>query len=195
MKLIAQRLIALAMTASVATMANADYVVEQKGSHIGFASVKNEFVAENHSFTGISGGVDDGGNAMIAIILSTVETMIPIRNERMRTLLFNVDQYPLATVRSKLDLDTFTTLTVGESLVQDIDLSISLHGAELDRKVSVKVTRSSAGSYDVSSLGPVMLNASDFNLADGIESLREIAGLQSINLMVPVTFDIHLTDI
>lgn len=180
---------------SVAAHSNADFVVEQKGSHVGFASVKNDLIAENHFFTGISGGVDDGGNAMIAIILSTVETLIPIRNERMRTLLFDVDRHPLATVRSKVDINSVTALEVGESLEQNIDLTIDLHGKQLEKTVPVKVTRSSLDGYEVSSLGPVLIHASQFDLAAGVEALREIVGLQSIELMVPVTFDIHLTEI
>jgi len=34
----------------------------------------------------------------------------------------------------------------------------------------------------------VVVNASLFNLADGVEALREIAGLPSISAAVPVSF-------
>lgn len=184
-------LLVLLVTATV----QADYVVEENSSHVGFASVKNGKVAENHSFTGISGGVDNGGNAMVAIILSTVETMIPIRNERMRTMLFDVSRYPLATVRSKLNLGDFTSLSVGDSRMEDIDLNISMHGQSVDKRVQVKVTRISGNEYDVASTGPVMIHASELGMEGGIKALRDVAGLQSIEPMVPVTFNLRLSKI
>jgi hypothetical protein len=35
---------------------------------------------------------------------------------------------------------------------------------------------------------PVVVNAPEFKLAEGVEALREIAGLPSISLAVPVSF-------
>ena len=121
MNRIVATLLALPLTLVIAASVQADLVVEERGSQVGFASVKNGTVSEVHKFTGLSGGIDSGGNAMIAIITSTVETLIPIRNERMRSMLFEVDRYPLATIRSKVDLRDFTSLQVGESKTSEID--------------------------------------------------------------------------
>ncbi len=172
----------------------ADWSVDSATSHIGFASIKNEIIAENHSFTNVSGSVTDAGAANIQITLASVETMIPIRNERMQTMLFDIAQFPVATVTSQLEMAGFTAMKVGDSTEVPLDMTISMHGVELAKTVPVKVTRSGSAQYEVASLGPILVHASQFAMAEGVEALREIAGLQSIDLMVPVTFNLSLVE-
>ena len=170
----------------------ADWQVDPAGSYVGFASVKNDLIAENHSFTTVSGSISEGGEARIEIDLASVETLIPIRNERMQAMLFNTTEYPLATVTSEIPVAQLTSMTVGDNMTLNIDLAIDLHGMAASKTVPVKIVRSGEGAYDVSNLGPIVVHASQFALSDGIEALRKIAGLQSIDLMVPVTFDLRL---
>ena len=172
--------------------AQAAWVVDPAGSYLGFASVKNDLIAENHSFTKVSGTVADSGDVLISVSLASVETLIPIRNERMQEMLFKVGQYPAATITSTIDVPVFTSLRVGEDKVVTIAVQVNLYGNDLSKQVLVKVTRSSESSFEVSSLGPIVIHASQFGLADGVEALRKVAGLQSIDLMVPVTFDLKL---
>ena len=183
-------LLVICLTTSVHVLAG--WVIDPEGSYVGFASVKNDLIAENHSFTQITGAIEDSGDANIVIALASVETLIPIRNERMQAILFEVAQYPDVTVTANLDLDEFTSLGLGESKTDTILLGVNLHGTDLSKNVLVKVTRSSNNAYEVTSLGPIVIHASQFALSDGLESLRKIAGLQSIDLMVPVTFDLRL---
>ncbi len=175
--------------------AAADWVVDASGSYVGFASVKNDVIAENHSFTRVSGTVTDAGKAVIQIELTSVETLIPIRNERMQSMLFDIVKFPVATVTSNLQMPDYVNMSIGDSKSVTVPMMVSIHGAELTRPVLVKVTRSAANSFEVSSLGPIVVSASQLTLADGIEALREIAGLQSIDLMVPVTFDLKLVQV
>lgn len=170
----------------------AGWVIDPDGSYVGFASVKNDLIAENHSFTNVTGTIEDSGNAKIVIALASVETLIPIRNERMQAILFEVAQYPEVTVTANINLDGFTSLGLGESETDTILLDVNLHGTNLSKNVLVKVIRSSDTSYEITSLGPIVIHASQFALSDGLESLRKVAGLQSIDLMVPVTFDLRM---
>ena len=170
----------------------AGWVIDPDGSYVGFASVKNDLIAENHSFTNVTGTIEDSGNAKIVIALASVETLIPIRNERMQAILFEVAQYPEVTVTANLNLDGFTSLGLGESETDTILLDVNLHGTNLSKNVLVKVIRSSDTSYEITSLGPIVIHASQFALSDGLESLRKVAGLQSIDLTVPVTFDLRI---
>jgi len=185
-------LLAICLTTSVHVLAA--WVVDPAGSYVGFASVKNDLIAENHSFTDVTGIIEDSGNAKIVIALASVETLIPIRNERMQAILFEVAQYSHLTVTSNLNLDNFTSLGLGESETDTIDLGVNLHGTDLSKNVLVKVTRSSDTSYEITSLEPIVIHASQFALSDGLESLRKVAGLQSIDLMVPVTFDLRVVE-
>lgn len=172
--------------------ASADWQVDPNGSHIGFASVKNDLIAEIHSFTEMTGVVSASGLATIVVQLTSVETLIPIRNERMQSMLFNTAEFPAATITSQVPVEELTSMRTGDSSTIDIEMLISLHGTKLRKKIPVKVTRAGGENYDVSSLGPIIVHASQFALSDGVEALRNIAGIQSIDLMVPVTFDLRL---
>ena len=99
---------------------------------------------------------------------------------------------PNATITSTIPVGDFTGLNAGESTTSNINMGIDLHGTQISRNAKVKVTRSADNVFEVSSLGPILVHASQFALADGVEALRKIAGLQSIELMVPVTFDLRL---
>jgi len=44
----------------------------------------------------------------------------------------------------------------------------------------------------VSSLAPVIVQANEFGLVAGVEKLKELAGLPSISLAVPVSFVLTL---
>jgi len=186
-----KNLLLLVICLAASFNALAGWVIDPAGSYVGFASVKNGLIAENHSFKQITGTIEDSGEANIAVALSSVETLIPIRNERLQAMLFKVAQYPFLTVTASLDLEEFTSLELGKSKTDTILLGVNLHGMDLSKNVLVKVTRSSSDSYEVTSLGPIVIHASQFALSDGVESLRKVAGLQSIDLMVPVTFDLR----
>ena len=170
----------------------AGWEVDPTGSHIGFASVKNDLIAENHTFTEVTGRVSVAGEANIKVTLASVETLIPLRNERMQTMLFNIAKFPQATITSEVPVNELSLMATGESSVLDIELLIDLHGKELKKSVPVKVTSIGDNGFDVSSLGPIIVHASQFELSDSVDALRKIAGLQSIDLMVPVTFDLRL---
>ena len=170
----------------------AGWEVDPTGSHIGFASVKNDLIAENHTFTELTGRVSVAGEANIKVTLASVETLIPLRNERMQTMLFNIAKFPQATITSEVPVNELSLMATGESSVLDIELLIDLHGKELKKSVPVKVTSVGDNGFDVSSLGPIIVHASQFALSDSVDALRKIAGLQSIDLMVPVTFDLRL---
>ena len=170
----------------------AGWEVDPTGSHIGFASVKNDLIAENHTFTEVTGRVSVAGEANIKVTLASVETLIPLRNERMQTMLFNIAKFPQATITSEVPVNELSPMATGESSVLDIELLIDLHGKEIKKSVPVKVTSVGDNGFDVSSLGPIIVHASQFALSDSVDALRKIAGLQSIDLMVPVTFDLRL---
>jgi len=158
---------------------------------VGFASVKNKTIAENHRLSGLTGSVGSDGEALVSIDLATVETLVPIRNERIREILFEVANFPSATIQTKLDMDQINSISSGETEGLRIPLSIGLKSIKISKSVMVKVVRSGENIYDVASADPVMIRASDFSLLDGVKTLKEMAGLQSIEPVVPVTFNLR----
>ena len=167
-----------------------DWNLVNKESRINFISIKASDIAEIHTFKELSGSVQNNGQAQVVINLSSLETLIPIRNERMGNLLFETKVYPIASFKLKLDLQTFLLTEVGKSSDVTLRGVLELKGKQFTMPVKISVTRLSDQSFLVKSSEPLLLNAGSLGLSDGIESLRVIAGLPSISKSVPVTFSL-----
>jgi polyisoprenoid-binding protein YceI len=189
-RLFAQLGLLLTLGLAVATQAVADWQLEPSPSSLSFVSIKNNVIAEAHTFTKLSGSVDQIGAAHIDIDLNSVETLIPIRNERMRELLLETDKFPVARVSAQLDMAPLLALEVEGMQVLDMPFSLTLHGIEITKSVKVRLIRLSSGAFQVSSVMPVMISSGDFGLDRGLEALREIANLQAITPVVPVSFSV-----
>ena len=167
-----------------------DWNLVNEESRLNFISIKASDIAEIHTFEELSGSVKDNGQAQVVINLSSLETLIPIRNERMGNLLFETKVYPVASFKLKLDLQTFLLTEVGKSSDVTLRGVLELKGKQFTMPVKISVTRLSDQSFLVKSSEPLLLNAGSLGLSDGIESLRVIAGLPSISKSVPVTFSL-----
>ncbi len=176
--------LALALTSPLAL---AGWSLDPAASSLSFVSIKNNAVAEVHHFTQISGEVSDSGQATLTINLDSVETGIPIRNERMRKMLFDTTKFAQASVGLQVDMKPLAKLKPGEDLLLQSPISVNLHGMRTELPCNLQVTRLSAHRYRVVTAAPVIVSAADFALSDGIEALREIAGLKAIGTGVPVT--------
>ncbi|MEE4207407.1 MAG: YceI family protein [Erythrobacter sp.] len=165
-----------------------DWQVVPEASRLTYVSVKSGEVLETNRFTGLSGSVSEGGTATVTIDLSSLDTGVDIRNQRMRDLFFEISDYPTATVTAAIDPEAFADLAVGETTVQPLAATLNLKGVEGQIDTEVDVTRTSADRVVATSSEPVIVYADAFGLGEGIEQLREIAGLPSITPAVPVTF-------
>lgn len=65
-------------------------------------------------------------------------------------------------------------------------VTVSLHGREHTYDAELLATRLDDRRFQVVTLEPLVLNAEDFGLAPGVDSLRKVAGLSGISLSVPV---------
>ena len=154
-------------------------------SSVYFISVKNENVAEVHTFGTLRGSIDEG-KVSVTIPLVDVETMIPIRNERMRSMLFEIDSFPNATLEADVDMDEVMALENGEAMAMTLQFNLDLYKRE--KVITTPVTVARLGDeIHVSTDKPIILNAAYFKLDAGIERLREVAGLKMISTSVPVT--------
>jgi hypothetical protein len=174
---------------SLTAAAGNDLVAEK--SDIRFISVKNAAVAEVHHFKSLSGGIEDG-QVRVSIPLVDVETMIPIRNERMQKMLFETELYPKATLSGSVDMDKVMALKSGEYTAMDVRFTLDLHGSSKQLSSTVNVARF-GDEIHVSTEKPLVLNASDFELTAGIDRLRKVAGLNNIATQVPVTAQLVFT--
>ena len=167
-----------------------DWTLVNEESRINFISIKASDIAEIHTFEELSGSVKNSGEAQVIINLASLETLIPIRNERMGNLLFETKLYPTATFRLGVDLQTILLTEVGKSLDVTYRGVLELKSKQFLIPIKLSVTRLGNESFSVTSSEPLLLNADTLGLSGGIESLRVIAGLPSISKSVSVTFSL-----
>ncbi|MEZ5550568.1 MAG: YceI family protein [Pseudomonadales bacterium] len=156
-------------------------------SQISFVSIKAQSVAEVHRFTEVSGRISADGIATLTIQLASVDTLIPIRDQRMRETLFRTDLFPTATVLTSLDLKALDSLAPGSTLEIATEVVLNFQDRELPFTAELLVSRLSARRVVAATLKPIIVNAANLGLTDGIEALREVAGLPSISSAVPVS--------
>ena len=167
-----------------------DWYLVNEESKLNFISIKASNIAEIHSFKKISGNVKENGEAQLSINLASLETLIPIRNERMGNLLFETKIYPSAVFKLEVDLEKMLLIDNGKSYEVKYRGMLGFKNKQFPLLVKLKVTRLSNQSFSVSSLEPLLLNADRLGLSNGVEALRVVAGLPSISKSVPVTFSL-----
>ncbi|WP_163931174.1 YceI family protein [Paraferrimonas sp. SM1919] len=170
---------------SISNLAWADWALNNDQSKVSFVSIKKGTIAENHYFKSVTGSITESGTVSISIDLSSVETLIPIRNERMLNYLFEVASYPKATITAQLDDKTLANIKKASSVQLTQVAELDLHGVKQNIQLELQVNATNSGVY-VNTIAPVIINAANFKLEGGVEKLRELAKLPNIALAVPV---------
>lgn len=166
----------------------AAWTLDNDTSQVSFVSVKAGDAGEVHRFTEISGGLSADGQASVIIQLASVDTLIPLRDDRMREMLFQTDLFPTASLSAIVDMDAVIAIGPGGSIDMTANLNLDLHDQQIVLPAEMIVARLGDRKLMVSSRKPVIVNAASVDLADGIEALREVAKLPSISKAVPVSF-------
>ena len=187
-KLRTWQVLPLAACCLASAAAQADWSLDAEASSFLYVTSKASALSEVNNFTGLSGSISDAGEATLEIDLASVSTNIEIRDERMRDLVFQVADFPSATVQVNVDSARLDALKVGEQLDDSWDATISLHGMEQTLAAGLRVTKLADDAVQVHTLQPLLVAASSFGLSAGVEQLREVAGLPSINPNVVVNF-------
>ncbi len=166
------------------------WTLNSDASELSYVTIKAGEIAETNSFEKLSGTVAADGSANVDIDLASVETNVDIRNERMREFLFDVANNPTATVTATIDPAAFKTLGLGDSTALELDGRLSLKGVEAPFAAQVTVTRVGADKVLVVSDAPVIVDAGQFELSEGLAKLQELAALPSITPVTPVSFSL-----
>ena len=171
------------MTTAIATAQ--DYALDQSHSLLTFTSVKNGAITEVHQWGGLQGHIS-GNKAQIALPTAAIDTGIPIRDQRMREHVFSgVEALQVSA----------TAAVPNASGVSHVESQITLtfQDQRWAKTIAVIVSRSPENRLVVTPLQPFVMQASAVNLGDGLEKLREIAGLDSIAPSVMVDFHLEFT--
>ncbi|KEQ19735.1 YceI family protein [Endozoicomonas numazuensis] len=172
----------------------AQWTLDNSQSTINLVTTKANVVAEVHTFSSMSGTITNKGQAQISIDLSTIDTGIAIRDERMKTLLFEIAQFPEAVITAELEQKLVSNIQPGMVRHIEAPISLSLHGKVLEMTAVMLVSYLNNKTVLVSSAQPLIINASPFELLAGVEKLKAVAGLTSISPAVPVYFHLIFTN-
>jgi len=176
---------------STSVMAS-DWQVNQDHSRVSFISIKKTDIAEVNHFKHVAGSLTDAGAFSLSIDLTSVDTGVEIRDQRLQSVLFEVAQFPTLTIDAVVNPKLLAGLKVGDTLTTQVEATIMLHGQKQQKSLDVLVAKLSDKKMVVSSLAPVIVQANEFGLVAGVEKLKELAGLPSISLAVPVSFVLTL---
>lgn len=166
----------------------------EHSSSLSFISIKKNAIAETHQFKSFAAKVSDDGEVTVTIDLISVATGIDIRDERMQEMLFETDKYSQAVLTATLPKGLFQSLTEGEMSQFDLDGKLELHGQSRMVTIYCAVFMEAKDKIVVTSTRPTVIQAAEFSLLDGINQLRDVAGLDAIASAVPVSFVVTLEE-
>lgn len=176
----------LALLLAAALPVHADWYLDNESSRLSFISTHSGSQSEVHRFLTLHGQIGTKGNARLRVDLDSLSTGVPLRDERLRAMLFDTKRLPEARISAQINLDQFTDLAPGAQLELRLPLQLTLNERTHELQAELLVTRLDDRRFQVVTLAPLVLHAEDYGLAGGIEALRKLAGLSAISLSVPV---------
>ena len=178
--------VAFLLLAGSTASANANWYLDGESSRLSFISTKNANISEVQRFLVLHGKVDPKGLAQVQVELESVNSGVPLRDERMRKELFEIQTFAEALITTQIDLRPINDLAPGAQLELRLPLTVDLHGKQHTYNAELLATRLDDRRFQVVTLEPLVINAEDFDLAPGLERLRKLADLSAISLSVPV---------
>lgn len=178
----------LAMCVSLSCYAN--WSLNNDSSKLTIVTTKAKDISEIGIFKQLAGAIDDNGKATLKIDLSSIDTNVPIRNQRMVQYLFEVNDYPTADLTVQFDPKTLSNLQPGDKLAETIQGELSLHGLKAPITADLNIVKLDDNSLFVSNQQPILVNAKTFNLVTGIEKLDSLVNHPGISNTVPVDFNL-----
>lgn len=182
---------ALQSSPSIATEGQ-EWVVDNASSHLHFVSVKNNAIGEVSTFETLEGHLSGNGQFALEILLDSVNTGIEIRDQRMKEHLFDSKTNVAFIVNGSFDLAKIEDQKAGNSSQHTLEATIQLGSDTVDIKAPVTIQTLADHQLRVTSVSPVVISTSSLNLDSGVDKLKSLAGLRSIDRVVPVTFDLYL---
>ena len=177
---------ALLLTLGVSLSAQASWYLDGESSRLSFITTQNANVANKHRFLVLHGKVDRKGHAQLRIEMDSVNSAVPLRDERMRDQLFDFKHFPEAQITAQINLQPIDELAPGAQVELRLPVTVSLRGKQHTYEAELLATRLDEQRFQVVTLEPLMLQAEDFGLQPELETLRKSAGLSAISFSVPV---------
>ncbi len=156
-----------------------------ENSAIYLVTTKKQHIAEVMQIPGLTGQYR-AGKLQLEIDLSSIDSGVPIRDQRMREHLFDVASAPSARLTAALPA---AMLQPGRHTV---GFTLEMRGASHDYTADIWVSALNNDRLLVSLVKPIVVQAKDFGLVDGVDTLADLVNLAHISYAVPVTASLVL---
>jgi polyisoprenoid-binding protein YceI len=188
----------LSITLLSSTSASAQWILDSESAELNFLSTKvlinKQSITEISGFNTLSGSVSDDGELMLTVQLESVNTQVPIRDQRLRDWVFQVEKYSSVEISGQVSKVDLKALVVGKPMGITQAFILKTHGKSLPLKAELQLVKSADGALHVSTLTPILLDVKQLDMNLGVEKLIEVMGLASINQQIPITFNGTFTE-
>ena len=182
----------LSIASCISMNASAQWSLAPSSAELNFLSTKvlsnMNSITEQSRFQTLSGAVSDDGELTLKVKLASVDTQVPIRDQRLRDWVFEVSKYQEAVISAKITKANLNALAVGKPLRIKQGLILKAHGKAIPLEAELQLVKSQDGSIYVSTTSPILLDVKQLELNKGVEKLIDVMGLASINQQIPITF-------
>ncbi|MXX98400.1 MAG: YceI family protein, partial [Gammaproteobacteria bacterium] len=117
--------------------------------------------------------------------LNSLDTNVPIRDERIAEHVFLSKQYPQAIVSATID-----GLEQLNYARKQIEATLAMRGQSHRLQGEVIVKRSNPDTLQIQTVTPILVDANAYGMLDGFAKLKELVGLMQIPTTIPVS--LHL---
>ena len=149
-------------------------------------------IEEVQAFKQVGGSVGNDGKLQFNVDLASVETNIPLRNDRLKDLLFKVADFPQAVFTGAVDVRRFDALRVGASADVELTGQLTIAGQSKPLSANLRVVKLASNALLVGTRTPIVVNLKDYGLQDGVEALRSVMNLNVLASSAPVSFSVVL---
>ena len=177
----------LSLTTLNGAFAASKYMVDSNNSVVNFSTIKKQYVVEPAVFEGVTGSISNSGKVEINIDLSSVNTNISIRDQRLKALFFKVVKFPQASVKATIDMKKIKSIRHYKRM--EIPAILEFYGISKEIKLEVLIAKVYKNKLLITSMKPIIINAKDYGIpAKNLMDLSKTVGGLSLSDKVAVNF-------
>ncbi len=170
----------------------ADWKLNTDKSSVQFISSKlvqktHHAVFEQNRFEKFTGEINKK-HAVLSIQTNSVNTRVPVRDERIHMYVFQSARYPEAKAVINVTTEMIEGMKTGELHKLKVDGTLTLVGKTHPISAQLSVVRTTANTLLVQTHEAILLDAKQYQLEESFLKLRDIVHLFSIPTTIPIHF-------
>lgn len=174
----------------LSSLSYSDWQLDKSQSELSFIATKNANVANNHYFTDFDAYIDDAGQARLTVEMASVQTNIAKRDQRLKSLLFDIANFPQVFAQIKVRRSYLTPQPAGSQKEVKVKGHLNMMGISQPTQARLQINHLATGQVSVSTIEPILVDSEDYGMLPGINALTKLAGLKTISIKIPVSFNL-----